>query len=136
MPLSRQSTFIEGEFLVLVLLSVLIAALIYRALWSRRSLSRTRALIFGLTLIVLAGVDMFLLRMLTSLARVSGSMFDSVVFNSELTVALYILPTLFAGTGINVVSHLVIHPLALDRNTRRAHGPDPVGATQQPDQNP
>ncbi|MGD0493062.1 MAG: hypothetical protein ABSC32_16105 [Steroidobacteraceae bacterium] len=136
MHLSRQSTFIEGEFVVLVLVSALIAALIYRALWSRRPLSRTRALIFGLTLIVLAGVDVFLLRMLASLSRVSGSIFDRFVFDSELTVALYILPTLFAGTGINVVSHLVIHPLALDRNTRRAYGPDPVGATQQPDQSP
>jgi len=123
----RRNPFVEGEFLVLVVLSVFIAAIIYRALWSQRAVPRSRALFFGLTLIILAGVDMFLLRALTRLARLSPSIFNDVVFDSGLTAALYLLPTLFAGTGINVVSHLVIHPqtLSSDPVRRRAEEPTP-----------
>jgi hypothetical protein len=126
MSILRRTAFVEGEFLVLIVSSVFIAAIIYRALWSRRVISRSRALIFGLTFIILAGVDMFLLRVLTNLARLSPSIFNNVVFDSGLTAALYLLPTLFAGTGINVVSHLVIHPLTPDRNTIRTPALEPV----------
>jgi len=120
----RPTAYVEGEFVALVAFSIFIAALIYRAMWSRRAISRSRALIFGLTLIILAGVDVFLLRVLTSLARFSPSVFNDVVFDSELTVALYLLPTLFGGTGINVVSHLVIQPLVVDRIAIRTPTPD------------
>jgi hypothetical protein len=112
MMILRRSDFVEGEFFALVVLSLLIAALIYHAIWSRRAASRTQALILGFSLIILAGVDVFLLRVLTSLAKLSPSVFYDVVFDSELTLALYLLPTLFAGTGINIVSHLMVHTLA------------------------
>jgi hypothetical protein len=108
----RRNDFVEGEFFALVGLSVLIAAFIYHTIWSRRAASRAQALILGMSLIILAGVDVFLLRVLTSLARLSPSLFHDVVFDSELTLALYLLPTLFAGTGINIVSHLMVHTFA------------------------
>jgi hypothetical protein len=128
MSILHPTASIESEFVALVVFSVVTAALIYCALWARQGISRSRALFFGVALIILAGVDMFLLRILANLARLSPSVFIGALFESEVTVALCLLPTLFAGTGINVVSHLVIQPMALDRSTIRNAAPDPVSS--------
>jgi hypothetical protein len=46
------------------------------------------------------------------LLYVSPSALADVVFSSEFTLVLYLLPALFAGTGVNMVSHVMIHNLA------------------------
>jgi hypothetical protein len=45
------------------------------------------------------------------MAKLSPSAFDDKIFSSEIAVALYLLPAMFAGTGINVVSHILINHL-------------------------
>ena len=111
MSVLNSSVFLEKEFLLLVIFSLLLPAVIYRTMWLMRAISRKTVLLFGLALIVLAGVDIFLLQTLANMAKLSSSVFDYKIFSSELTVALYLLPTLFAGTGINVVSHIIINHL-------------------------
>ncbi len=125
MAFLRGTVFLEGEFAALVLFSIVAPVLIYRTLWVRQVISRRAVLLFGVALILLAGVDIFLLRVLANLARLSPSAVDNIVFDSELTVALYLLPTLFAGTGINMVSHLLIGRLtaAEHRFDRDHHNP-------------
>jgi len=39
-------------------------------------------------------------------------MLDNRLFSSELLVALYLLPALYAGTGINLISHILVTHLA------------------------
>jgi hypothetical protein len=128
--IAHETVFLESEFLLLVVCSLIAPALIYGTMWSRRAISRGAVLFFAISLIPLAGVDFFLLRVLTTLARLSPSAFDDVVFDSELTVALYLLPTLFAGTGINIVSHLVIQHLAAAERRFDAEHHDPMPARE------
>ena len=111
MPDLINSVFLEKEFLLLVIFSLLVPGVIYRTMWLTRAMSGKAVLIFGLVLIILAGVDIFLLQSLANMAKLSSSGFDDKIFSSELSVALYLLPTLFAGTGINVVSHILIKHL-------------------------
>jgi hypothetical protein len=62
-------------------------------------------------LIAVAGVDIALLRLLAAKAVASVGSFDNNVFASEVSIGLYLLPALFAGIGINLVSHVLIHHL-------------------------
>ena len=107
----RESVFLEKEFLLLVVFSLLFPALIYGTMWFRRAISRSTILLFGFVLIALSGMDIYLLQILSNMAKHSSSMLDDKIFSSEISVALYILPALFAGTGINVVSHILINHL-------------------------
>lgn len=67
---------------------------------------------FGVLLILLSGVDFVLLHYLQVLARHTSSLLDDELFGSALSVALYLLPVVFAGIGTNVVSHVLIQHLA------------------------
>ena len=112
-----ESVFLEKEFILLVAFSLLFPALIYGTMWLRHAISRSTVLFFGFMLIVLSGVDIYLLQILSNMAKLSSSMFDDKIFASEISVALYLLPAIFAGTGINVVSHILINHL-IEAETR------------------
>jgi hypothetical protein len=78
----------------------------------KSAISRKTVLLFGVILIALAGVDVFLLQRLTELAKNSPSLLDDAIFVSELSAALYLLPAFFGGVGINMVSHVLISHVA------------------------
>ena len=107
------SVFLEKEFIALVVFSVAFPIFIYFAIWHKRSISRTTVVLFGGALILIAGLDVFLLRILSDMAKHTLSSIDKGLFNSEISVALYLLPVLYAGTGINLISHILISHLAL-----------------------
>ena len=65
----------------------------------------------SIALILLSGADVFLLRRLKDMALATPSLLDDKVFASEFTVALYLLPLLFGGVGINLVSHVLVEHL-------------------------
>ncbi|GAA0748387.1 hypothetical protein LRH25_13010 [Ideonella azotifigens] len=116
------SVFVELRFWLLVLFSLMAATGIYLAMM-RRSVSRLAVLGFGLALVLIAGIDVYLLQSLSNLARHTPSLTDDTVFLSELSIGLYLLPALFAGIGINVVSHVLIqHLSAAERRFDRTHG--------------
>jgi hypothetical protein len=70
-------------------------------------------LLLGVILILLAGLDVGLLQWLSVWSRTTPSTLDNRIFASEVSTALYLLPAVLAGIGVNVVSHVVIHHLNL-----------------------
>jgi len=105
------SVFFEVEFILLVLFSIVIPVALYTFLIKKKSISVWTVLCFGLLLLVISGIDVTLLKMLAELAKKTTSEFDDKLFLSELSITLYLLPALFAGVGINLISHVLINHL-------------------------
>lgn len=106
------SIFIKFEFFVFVLITFVLPAGIYAYMMWRKVISRKTVLSFGVLLIGIAATSVALLQYLMDYARRSPNLFDDRVFSSEVSMALYLLPALFAGIGINMISHLLITHLA------------------------
>lgn len=118
------SVFFQIEFLILVLGSVLLPGGIYLFMLLRRSISPWTVLALAIALIALAGVDLVMLQKLAVAARQSSSTLDDNFFGTELSLALYLLPALFAGIGINLVSHVLIRHLeGAERRFEHHHSP-------------
>ena len=116
------TVFVEMKFWLLAVLSVLAPILIYGLLLKSRSISRPAVLVFGLLLVALAGIDVYLLRSLEILAKLSPSLADDAIFSSEVSVALYVFPILLGGIGVNVISHVLItHLLKAEKQFDRDH---------------
>ena len=107
-----ESVFVELRFWLLVAFSVVVPAGIYGALLVTRSISRFAVLWFGVAMVLIAGVDVYLLQTLATLAHTTTSLTDDIVFTSELTVALYVLPLVFGGMGVNLISHVLLRHLS------------------------
>ena len=105
------SVFFEARFWLLMLGSVVLPFCIYGLLMLKRAISRRTVLLLGFALIAIAGFDVCVLQALSQAAAQSPSPVDDTVFVSELSVALYLLPALFAGLGINIVSHVLTNHL-------------------------
>ncbi|HQR04233.1 MAG: hypothetical protein JSR19_08335 [Proteobacteria bacterium] len=107
----ENSVFFKFEFLGLILVSLCLPMSIYGYLMLKTAISRRTVLLFGVTLIVLAGINVYLLQHLAFLSRHSPSLIDDRLFASEVSLALYLLPVLFAGIGTNMISHILISHL-------------------------
>ena len=105
------SVFVEVEFLALTLCSLVLPVSLYIYMMWKQAISRKTVLLFAVILIVISGLNVFLLQRLAEMARVSPSLLDDRVFASEISVALYLLPALFAGIGVNMMSHILISHL-------------------------
>jgi len=105
------SVFPELRFWLLIAFSLVLPCAIYAALLFRRAVSSGTVLALGMLLIVLAGVDVYLPQSLSHLAANTASAVDDAVFLSEVGVALYVLPVLFGGIGVNLVSHVLVRHL-------------------------
>ncbi len=103
-----ESVFTQLRFWLLIAFSMVIPFAIYAVLMTRRAISRRAVFVLGLTLILIAGVDVYLLQALAAAARHTPSLVDDAIFLSEVTLALYLVPAMFGGTGANVVSHVII----------------------------
>ena len=120
-PMSA-SAFLEVEFFALVLFSVVLPGCIYAYMMWKDAISHLAVLLFGLSLLAISGIDVFLLQRLAVLARNSPSFLDDRFFASELSVALYVLPVLFAGIGVNMISHVLIrHITQAEKQFEREH---------------
>ena len=116
------SVFAELYFWLLVVCSAILPTSIYIALLFKRAVSRATILILGLTLVAIAGIDVFLLQRLEAMSKLSPSLLDDAVFNSEITIGFYLLPALFAGIGIDVISHVLVrHIDEAEKIFRREH---------------
>ena len=105
------SVFPELRFWLLIAFSLVLPCAIYAVLLFRRAVSSGTVLALGLLLIVLAGLDVYLLQSLSHLAAKTASVVDDAVFLSEVGLALYVLPVLFGGIGVNLVSHVLVRHL-------------------------
>lgn len=101
------SVFTEARFWMMVAISVVLPFCIYGVLIAKQAISRMTVLVLGFSLVAIAGVDVFFLQRLATTAAATPSLADDFFFVSELRVALYLLPALFAGLGINVISHVL-----------------------------
>lgn len=102
--------FTEIRFWLLIIFSIILPLGIYGVLMAKRAISRLVVLFFGIVLIMIAGIDMYLLHSLAALIRRTASA-DAAILVDEISFALYILPALFAGLGINVISHILVSHL-------------------------
>lgn len=107
----HDSVFVELQFWLLVLFSIVVPAIIVRICLTVTAVSRTTVLVLGLMLAGIAGFDFYLLQALARMARATPSLTDDLIFDSEITVGLYVLPAFLAGVGINVTSHVLIQHL-------------------------
>ena len=79
----------------------------------------------ALALVLIAGVDVYLLQSLSSLAKTSPSLADDALFVSELSIALYVLPVVFGGIGVNLISHVLLrHLTEAEKRFEREHPRD------------
>jgi hypothetical protein len=108
----NQSVFVEIEFWLLVVFSIVMPAAIIWISLTILKVSRSHVLAIGLLLVTLAGVDIYLLQALRRDSRQTPSTADDIIFDSEITVGLYVLPALLAGIGVNIVSHVIIQHLS------------------------
>lgn len=116
------SIFVEKEFALLIIVSVILPLALYAFMMMKRALSRGKVLLFGVTLVVISGFNVVLLQRLASMAKISPSLLDNRVFSSEISLALYLLPALFAGIGINIISHVIVRHLEdAERQFERQH---------------
>ena len=105
------SVFLEARFWFVMLGSVVLPFGIYALLMAKRAISRRTVLFFGFALVAIAGFDVYVLRSLSAAAAHSSSLVDDAFFVSEVSLALYLLPALFAGLGINIISHVLTRHL-------------------------
>ena len=120
-----QSVFVELRFWALVAFSLVLPTGLYAALLATRSISRRAVLAFGLVLVLIAGVDVYLLQTLANVARGTRSLADDALFISEVRIALYVLPLMFGGIGVNLISHVLLrHLFEAETRFEREHGKD------------
>jgi hypothetical protein len=103
--------FAELKFWLMVLASVVLPFGMYAVLMTKRAISRRTTLLLGFALVAVAGMDVYFLRILARLAKVTPSITDDGVFVSEISIALYLLPAMFGGIGVNVISHVLLRHL-------------------------
>jgi len=101
------SVFFDLEFFFLVVSSLVLPMGIYFYLYRRRAISRRSVLGYAAILIALSAIDVLLLQSLAESAKLTLSTIDDQIFSSGLSVALYILPAIFAGIAVNLVSHIL-----------------------------
>ena len=115
------TAFAEMEFWLLVIMSMVAPMLLWRLLHSKRTPTRSTIFSLGLVLVVISGTAFYLLQTLAAQSKQSPSLADDALFASELTLSLYLLPALFAGIGINLISDRLIRHL---RDSDDASGRD------------
>jgi len=105
------SIFAELSFWLMAIASIAVPIAIYMVLLVKRAISRVTVLVLGLTLVVIAGVDIYFLRHMAAFAARTSSFADNGLFLSELSFALYLFPLMFGGIGVNLISHVLISHL-------------------------
>jgi hypothetical protein len=118
------TVFTEIEFWLLIVFSLVLPFSIYAVLLSKKTISRYTVLAFGFALVVIAGVDVYLLQRLAAAAKLTSSLIDDAIFASEVSLALYLLPAMFGGIGINVISHILVKHLGESEDQYQRKHPD------------
>jgi hypothetical protein len=102
----------ESRLLLILALSIFIPIVLYGLMMWKKSISRKTVVLLALVLLSTAGLDIFLLRKLSLMAERSPVVSNSYFLSNEVSIALYLLPALFAGIGINMLSHILVSHLA------------------------
>lgn len=111
------TVFSEVKFWLMVASSIILPLGMYGVLMLKRAISPRTTLALGFALVAIAGLDVYFLQILASEARLTRSLADDAVFVSEVSLALYLIPVMFGGIGVNVISHVLVRHL--DKANRR-----------------
>ena len=76
----NQSVFLERDFILLILFSVVIPGGIYGFMINKNSISRWTVVGFSILLMMLSGIDVFLLQSLAEEAKATKSLIDDKIF--------------------------------------------------------
>ncbi len=95
----------------MMLVSAVLPFAIYGVLLAKRAISRRTVLLLGFSLVGIAALDVYVLQRLTAAAKLTPSLADDALFLSEVSLALYLLPAMFGGIGVNVISHILVSHL-------------------------
>src|SRR5450830_1336826 len=106
-----ESVFYEMEFSLLVVFSIFVPTAIYVFLYKKIAISRWTIIGFAFLLLLISGIDVYLLQSLSEKAKTSRSLIDHKLFMGQLSLALYLFPALFATVGMNLISHVLINHL-------------------------
>ncbi len=118
----KDTVFAELDFWVMTAVSLVLPFAIYGALMTKRSVSRSVVLSLGFTLVVIAGFGLWFLQHLQSAVHATPSMLDDAVFDSEVSIALYLFPLMFGGIGVNLISHILVeHLVGAERRFAQEH---------------
>jgi hypothetical protein len=133
----NRAIYLESEFWALVGFSALLPSAVFVYLIRKRRISRAAVSVIGALLVLASGVDFILLQRLAAKARLTSSLWDDALFTSEYSLALYLLPLIMAGMGINLMSHIlhehvIIAELEYERGKGQGRGkidrqPEPDG---------
>jgi len=107
----NDSIFVEKEFFLLIVVSIILPVSLYAFMMMKQSLSRAKVMLLGVTMVFISGANVVLLHRLAAMAKASRSLLDDGMFSSEISLALYLVPALFAGIGINIISHVIVRHL-------------------------
>ena len=117
------SILIKAEFWGLVAVSI---ALPVAVIWHLVRVVRiSRALLIGysITLMGVSGLDAVLIKAIAVLARQTSSLADDKVFLGEYSLALYLLPLISAGVGMNLLTYTITRHLRIRSRDRGGRKP-------------
>lgn len=118
----NDSIFVEKEFFLLIVVSIILPVALYAFMMMKKSLSRAKVMLLGVTMVFIAGANVVLLHRLAAMVKISPSLLDNRIFSHEISLALYLVPALFAGIGINIISHVIVRHLEdAERQFERTH---------------
>ncbi len=133
------SVFVEAEFFLLIAFAIVLPIVTYVYMMRKRAISRTTLVLLGSLLVGMSGVTIYLLQLLADMAKATASMLDDKIFASQVALALYLLPLLFAGIGVNIISDVLIKHLNLaearferERSARTTDGPPAEDSARTP----
>lgn len=115
----NSNVFTHVYFWLLVLCAGAPSAAIYWLSLRKRAMSSFVILLMGFSLVAIAAIVVFLLQSLKEQAKLTPSVADDTFFNSEVSIALFLVPVMFCGIGINVISHVLIEHLVETRKRFR-----------------
>ena len=110
--MQTSSAFLQFEFALLILLSFVLPIRVYVVMYRKTSIARRTLVILALALIVMSGADFVLLQRLADVASQTPTHADDWIFSSQLSIALYLVPAIFTGIGMNLLTQVLITPLA------------------------
>jgi EamA domain-containing membrane protein RarD len=114
-----ETGLVELRFWALIALSLAVPVGLYALLRKRRAISTRTTLLLGVTLVTVAAVDTGLLHSLASGAAQTVTKLDDV-FASEMAIGLYLVPALFGGVGIDLISTVLRNHLQVAEHRHRS----------------
>lgn len=111
------TVFSELRFWLMIVASIVLPVGLYTFLMVKRAISQPTTLLLGFALVAIAGLDIYFLQILSTAAKLTSSLADDAIFLSEMSLALYLIPAMFGGIGVNVISHVLVRHL--DDSNRR-----------------